>query len=178
MDIQSSRNIPRTGLAEGGKFARKRAAERNREGGGAKYLEFLKTGRQAVIAIKLNVVEGRSDAEPAWHGCRLCAANARHRDQDDISQAQGFTDEDHFKFNRSSGGQGLRRKEVNAGRTDVPSHEGDGMFLRHAADTAEPEGQLEGGSGIFPLLRMCAHGMRWDANETARLVRTQERRQT
>src|SRR5882724_2951101 len=92
MDVQSSRNIPRSGLAEG-----------------------EKTGRQTVVAIKLNVVEGRSDAKPAWHGSRLCAANARHRDQDDISQAQGFTDEDHFKFNRSSDDQGFRRKEVNAG---------------------------------------------------------------
>lgn len=143
-----------------------------------KFLKFQKTGRQAVVAIKLNVVEGRSDAEPAWHGGGLCTANTRHRDQDDISQAQGFTDEDHFKFNRSSGGQGLRRKEVNAGRADVPSHEGDGMFLRHATDTAEPEGQLEGGAGIFPLLRMRTHGMRWDANETARLRGTEKRRQT
>ena len=91
MHIQSSRNFPGTRQAEAGKFARKRAAERNREGAGAKYLEFLKTGRQAVVAIKFDVVEGRSDAKPAWHGSRLCAANARHRDQDDISQAQGFT---------------------------------------------------------------------------------------
>jgi hypothetical protein len=52
------------------------------------------------------------------------------------------------------------------------------MFLRHATDTAETERQLEGGAGIFPLLRMCAHGMRRDANETARLRRTQEWRQT
>src|SRR2546427_5490106 len=91
--------------------------------------------------------------------------------------AQGFTDEDDFKFHRSSDGQGLRRKEVNAGRADVPSHEGDGMFLRHAIDAAEPEGQLEGGAGIFPVLRMRAHDMRWDANEAARLRGTQERRQ-
>jgi len=177
MDIQSSRNFPGTRQAEAGKFARKRAAERNSEGAGTKYLEFLKTGRQAVVAIKLNVVEGRGDAEPAWHGGRLCAANARPRDQDDISQAQGFTDEDHFKFNRSSDDQGLRSKEVNAGRTDVPSHEGDGMLLRHATDTAETERQLESGAGILPLLGMCTHGMRWDANETARLRGTQERRQ-
>ena len=142
-----------------------------------KFLKFQKAGRKAVIAIKLNVVESRSDAEPAWNGGRLCAANARHRNQDDISQAQGFTDEDDFKFHRSSDGQGLRRKEVNAGRADVPSHEGDGMFLRHAIDAAEPEGQLEGGAGIFPVLRMRPHDMRWDANEAARLRGTQERRQ-
>ncbi len=142
-----------------------------------KFLKFQKAGRKAVIAIKLNVVESRSDAEPARHGGRLGAANARHRDQDDISQAQGFTDEDDFKFHRSSDGQGLRRKEVNAGRADVPSHEGDGMFLRHATDTAEPEGQLEGGAGIFPVLRMRTHDMRWDANEATRLRGTQERRQ-
>src|SRR6266436_5081508 len=179
MRIQGSRNIPWTG--PGGKQASLHASGQqweNREGAGAKCLKFLKTGRQAVVAIKFDVVEGRSDAEPTRHGGRLCAANARHRDQDDISQAQRFTDEDHFKFNRSSDDQGFRRKEVNAGRTDVPSHEGDGMFLRHATDTAETERQLEGSSGIFPLLRMCAHGMRWDANETARLRGTQERRQT
>jgi len=52
------------------------------------------------------------------------------------------------------------------------------MFLSHAADTAETERELEGSAGIFPLLRMCAHGMRWDASETARLGGTQERRQT
>jgi len=66
-----------------------------------KFLKFQKAGRKAVIAIKLNVVESRSDAEPAWNGGRLCAANARHRNQDDISQAQGFTDEDDFKLTRA-----------------------------------------------------------------------------
>ena len=142
-----------------------------------KFLKFQKAGRKAVVAIKLNVVEVHSDAEPAWHRGRLCAANARHGEHDDISQAQGFTHEDHFEFNWSSDHQGLRRKEVNAGRTDVPSHEGDGMLLRHATDTAEPERQLESGAGIFPVLRMCTHGMRWDANEAARLRGTQERRQ-
>jgi hypothetical protein len=52
------------------------------------------------------------------------------------------------------------------------------MFLRDATDTAETEGQLEGGAGIFPVLRMRTHGVCWDANETARLRRTEKRRET
>ncbi|MGB2898680.1 MAG: hypothetical protein WBB89_05400 [Candidatus Acidiferrum sp.] len=143
-----------------------------------KFLKFQKAGRKAVVAIKLNVVEGRSDAEPAWHGGRLCAANTRYRDQDDISQAQGFTDEDNLKLNGSTSGELLWRKEENAGRADVPGHKSDGLRLRHAIHAAETQREAEGGAGIFPLLRMRTHNMRWDANETARLVRTQEWRQT
>jgi hypothetical protein len=51
------------------------------------------------------------------------------------------------------------------------------MLFRHAADAVETEGQLERGSGIFPLLRMCTHGMRRDASETAGLGGTRKRRQ-
>src|SRR5882762_8817604 len=142
-----------------------------------KFLGFQKTRRHAVIAIKFYVVEGSSDAVPTGHGSGLDAAHARHREHDYVSQAHGFADQDDFELNRSTGGQFLRRKEINARRTDVPGHEPDGMFLRHATDTAEAQGQLERGARIFPLLRMRPHGMRRDANETARLRGTQEWRQ-
>jgi len=178
MRIQSSRNIPRTGLAEGGKFARKRAAKRKQGRAGAKGLKFLKAGREAVVAIKFNFVEGRGDAEPTGHGGRLDTANARPSDHDHIPQAQGFTDEDDFELNGSTSGELLWRKEENAGRADVPGHKSDGIRLRHAIHAAETQRQAESGAGIFPLLRMCAHGMRWDANETARLRRAEKRSQS
>src|SRR5882724_4316017 len=162
MRIQSSRNIPRTGLAEGGKLAGKRERRGTREGLERKCLEFLKTGRQAVVAIKFNVIEGRSDAEPTRHGGRLDTANARPGDHDHVPQAHGFTDEDDFELNGSTSGELLWRKEENAGRADVPRHKGDGICLRHTIHAAETQRQAKSGAGIFPLLRMCTHGMRWD----------------
>jgi hypothetical protein len=52
------------------------------------------------------------------------------------------------------------------------------MFLRHATDTAETEGQLEGSAGIFPVLRMNTDRIGGDANKTARLRWTEKRRET
>ena len=69
---------------------------------GERILWFQKTRRNAVVAIKLYIIEGCGDAIPAGHGGGLCAAYMRHCRHDDIAEAQGFADQHDFKFDRGA----------------------------------------------------------------------------
>ena len=54
----------------------------------ARDLRFEKTGRYAIVAVKLDIIEGRGDAKPAGHGSGLCTAHMRHRSNDHVALAQ------------------------------------------------------------------------------------------
>jgi len=54
--------------------------------------------RNAVIAVKLDIIEGCGDAMPARHSGGFRSANARHCGSDNVAEAQGLADQNDFKL--------------------------------------------------------------------------------
>src|SRR6266581_3442361 len=142
---------------------------------GARKLWFQKTGRDAIVAIELDIIEGCGDAKPAGHGRGLYSTYARHRFHDDVAETQGFADQHDFQFDRSSNCKLPGAQKINAGRAYVAGDKGYRKFLGHAASTAKTQRKVQSGTGVFPVFRMHAYGVRRYPDETPRLRRDQKR---
>jgi hypothetical protein len=140
-------------------------------------LRFKKTGRDTVVAVKLDIVEGCSDAIPAGHNGGLCSAYMSHRCNDDVAEAQGPAYKHNFKLDRGSYRQLPGAEKKDSGGADVASNKGYGSFFGNSASSAKAQREVQSGTGVFPMFRMYAHGMRWHPDETPRLRRTQKRSQ-
>ncbi len=90
----------------------------------ARDLRVKKTGRHAVVAVKLDVIEGCGDAVPAGHGGRLRSANMGPRSHDDVAEAQRLADQHDFQFDRSASRQQPGAKKIDSGGADVASDQG------------------------------------------------------
>src|SRR5260370_14937572 len=143
----------------------------------ARELWFQITGRDAVVAVKLDFIEGRGDAIPAGHGSGFCSAHARHRCHDDVAEAQGFADQHDFQLDRDADCQLPGAQKIDASGADVASDKRYGKFLGESACTAKTQREVQSGTGVFTLLWMHAHGVRRHPDKAPRLRRTQKRRQ-
>jgi hypothetical protein len=134
------------------------------------------TRRNAVIAIKLHIIEGCSDTMPPRHSDGFSSADARGRDGDDVAQAQGLADQNDFKLDGGANRQFPGAKKIDTRGTDVASDKGYREFLAYFANTAKAQRKVKAGTGVFALLWMDAYGVRRHAHETPRLLGTQKRR--
>jgi hypothetical protein len=73
------------------------------------------TARNAVIAVKLDIIEGCGDAMPAGHSSGLRTTDMRHGSNDYVSEAQGFAYQDDLKFDRGACHQLPGAKKIDAG---------------------------------------------------------------
>ena len=138
-------------------------------------LRFQKTGRKTVVAIKLNVIEGGSNAVPAGHSGGFGAADVGARDHDDVAESQRLVDQYNFEFERSAGCQMPGAEKINAGRTDIASDESDGKFFGNSLRGTKAQGKIQSSARIFTMFGMYAYGVRWHTDEAARLRRSEER---
>jgi hypothetical protein len=83
-----------------------------------------KTGRHAVVAVKLDIIEGGGDAMPARHGGGFRSANMSHGCHNDIAEAQGLADEHDFQLDGGASRQQPGAKKIDAGGADVASDKG------------------------------------------------------
>jgi len=127
------------------------------------------TGRDTIVAVELHVVERGGDAIPSGHGSRLVTLNMGPGGQNNTAVAHRLADQHNVDLDRSSNGERPGAQEVNAGGTDIARNKRDGEFLWSVVDTAESQGKLQGGAGIFAMLGMNADGVSGDASEAARL---------
>jgi hypothetical protein len=146
------------------------------KGTGACGLRFQITGRHSVVAIELDIIEGCGDAMPARHSGGFGSANTRHRDSDNVAEAQGFADQNDFELDGGANRQLPGAKKMDSGGADVASDKRYRKFLGHSAHAAKTQGEVQAGARVFALLWMHAHGVRWHAHETPTLVRAQKRR--
>jgi hypothetical protein len=72
---------------------------------GRRVLPMEITGRHAVVAVKLDIIEARSNAIPAGHGGGFRSANMGHGSHDDVSEAHGFAYQHDFQFDRRANSQ-------------------------------------------------------------------------
>jgi hypothetical protein len=128
-----------------------------------------------VVAVKLDVIKGGSDAMPAGHGRGFGAAYMSHGGHDHIAESERFTDQNNFEFNGSANRQLPGAEKINAGGTDVASNESYGRVFSDSAGTAKAQGKIQSGAGVFPVFGKDADGMRGNADETPRVSGTQER---
>jgi hypothetical protein len=135
------------------------------------------TGRNAVVAVKLNIVEGCGDAMPARHSGGFCSADARQCDSDNVAEAQRLADQNDFKLDGLAKRKLLGTKKIDSGGTDVAGDKRYRKFLGHSTSTAKTQREIQAGTRVFALLRVHAHGMRWYTNKTPRLGRAHKRRQ-
>jgi hypothetical protein len=135
------------------------------------------TARNAVIAVKLDIIEGCGDAMPPRHGGGFCSANARHCGSDNVAEAQGLADQNDFKLDGGTNCQLPGAKKIDSGRTDVASDKRYRKFLRHSSGTAKTHREVQAGTGIFALFWMHAEGVRWHPHEMPSLLGTKKRRQ-
>src|SRR5437763_1136946 len=140
----------------------------------ARELGFQITGRDAVVAVKLDIIEDCSDAMPARHGGRFCSAHTCHGCSDNVAEAQGFAYQHNFQFDRSANRQLPGTQKIDARGTDVASDQRYGKFLGHSASTAKTQRKVQAGTGIFTLFGMDTHGVRGHADKTPRLLRVQK----
>jgi hypothetical protein len=134
-------------------------------------LWFQITGRNAVVAIKLDIVEGCRDAMPGRHSGGLCSAYTRHGDSDNVAKAQGLADQNDFKLDQDANGKLPGAKKIDSSGADVASDKRYRKFLGHSAGTAKAHREVQAGTGIFALLGMHTYGVRWDAHKTPGLLR-------
>jgi len=78
-------------------------------------LRFEKTGRNVIVAVKLDIIEGCGDAMPAGHSSGLRTTDMRHGSNDYVSEAQGFAYQDDLKFDRGANRQSPGAKKIDAG---------------------------------------------------------------
>src|SRR6266436_4407186 len=64
-------------------------------------LRFEKTGRNVIVAVKLDIIEGCGDAMPAGHSSGLRTADMRQGSNDYVSEAQLFIDDQPMKTTSS-----------------------------------------------------------------------------
>jgi len=144
---------------------------------GARNLRFQKAGRNAIVAVKLDIIESCGDAIPAGHSSGLCAAHMRHRSNHDVSEAQGLAYQYNLKLDRGANRQVQGAEEKDAGGADIASDQSNRKFLGHSARTPKAQRQIQCGAGVLPMFWMHADGVRWHPDETPRLRGDQERRQ-
>src|SRR2546425_1567400 len=106
---------------------------------GREELGLQKTGRDAIVAVKLHIFKERGNAVPAGHCGNFYAAYPSHRGQDDISEAQRLTYQNDLKFNRGSDGQLLGAKKIDAGRTNIARDERNRESFGDSAHTSETQ---------------------------------------
>jgi len=63
------------------------------------------TRRNAVVAAKLDIIEGCGDAIPIWHSGGLCPAHMRHGGNHDVSEAQGLAYQHDVQLDRGANRQ-------------------------------------------------------------------------
>jgi len=136
------------------------------------------TARNAVIAVKLDIIEGCGDAMPARHSGGFRSANARHCGSDNVAEAQGLADQNDFKLDGGANCQLPGTKKIDSRGADVASDKRYRKFFGHSAGTAKTHREVQAGTGIFALFWMHAHGVRRHADKTPRLLGTKKRRQT
>ena len=100
---------------------------------GARDLRFQKAGRDVIVAVKLDIIEGCGDAMPARHSSGLCAAHMRHGSNDNVSEAQGLAYQHDLKLDRGANRQAHGAEEIDAGGAHVASDQSNWKFLGHSA---------------------------------------------
>src|SRR5229473_3780643 len=140
-------------------------------------LWFQIAGRNSVVAVKLDIIEGCGDAMPARHSGGFRSAYTRHRGSDDVAEAQRLADQNDFKLDGGANCQLPGAKKIDSGGADVASDKRYREFLGHSACTAKTQREVKAGTRVFALLWMHAHGVRWHTHETPTLGRAQKRRQ-
>src|SRR6267378_3430652 len=174
---QGSRNFVYVAPCKVGERWQERPWESDWNGTGARNLRFQKTGRNAIVAVKLDIIEGCGDAIPARHISGLCAAHLRHRSNHHVSEAQGLAYQHDLKLDRGANRQMDGAEKIDAGGADVASDQRNRKFLGHSARAPKAQRQIQCGAGVLPMFGMHANGVRWHADETARQRGDQERRQ-
>jgi len=137
-------------------------------------LRLQEAVRNAVVAVKLHVVEGGGDPIPARHAGRLEALDVRACGENNVAAAHGTADQNDLEFHGCAGGELLGAEKVNSGGADVAGHKGNWEFFGDAIHAAQLERELEGCAGILALLGVNAYGMRRDAGETPRGVASEQ----
>ena len=100
-------------------------------------LGFQVARRNAVVAVKLNIIERGSDAKPSGHGSGAGSAHVRQGGGDNVAESQGPADQDDFKFDRGANFQLFGTQEKDASRADVASDERDWKLFGNAANAAQ-----------------------------------------
>jgi len=124
------------------------------------------TGRNAIVAVKLDVIEGCGDAMPARHSSGLCAAHMRHRSNDNVSEAQGLLTST-ISSSIEVQPPGAWAEEIDARGAHVASDQCNRKCLGHSAVLRRRSGRFSVARGT-PDVWMHAHGVRWHADETPR----------
>src|SRR5260370_42555159 len=95
---QSSRNVVNGGIWKVRGGWRERLQELVGSGMSARDLRLEKTRRNAVVAVKLDIIECRSDAIPARDRSGLGAAHMRHGSHDHVPAAPGPANQNNLKL--------------------------------------------------------------------------------
>src|SRR4030088_3327438 len=90
---------------------------------GQKDLQIVVAKWQTIIAVKLDIVERGSDAEPAGHGGGFLATDMRAGGNDHVAPAHWTADQNYFEFNGGATDDLLGAKKKNARRADVARHQ-------------------------------------------------------
>ena len=121
--------------------------------------------RNVIVSVEFQIVERRSNAKPARHGCSFNASDASFADDDDITSAHRPTDEDDLKLDLSVEADLARTEEEDAAGTDVARDQSDWEIFATAVYATEAQGKTQRSSRILALFGKDADGMRWDAGE-------------
>src|SRR5260370_10106848 len=99
---QSSRNVVNGDIRNVRDGWRKRLQELVGSGMSARDLRLEKTRRNAVVAVKLDIIECRGDAIPARHRTGLDAAHMRDGSNNHLPEAPGLAYHHNLKLVRSA----------------------------------------------------------------------------
>src|SRR6266481_1879138 len=100
---------------------------------GARSLRLEITRRNAVIPVKLDVIEGGGDSKPAGRPSGFCPAHMSHRCNDDVAESQRPADQYDFKLDRGANRQLPGGSEIDAGRTDITGDKSNRKFFWNSA---------------------------------------------
>src|SRR5438094_335834 len=101
-------------------------------------LDAREIGWNFIVAVKLEVVKGGGDTEPARHVGGLHAAHFCDSDGDDVAATQGTANEDDFQFNGGIEFDAFGAKKKDSGRADVARDKGHGIFFDRIFHAAQP----------------------------------------
>src|SRR5258708_3706872 len=123
----------------------------------ARDLRFEKTRRNAVVAVKLDIIEYRGDAIPAGHRSGLCTAHMRHGSNHHVPEAQGLAYQYDLKLDRSANRQLPGAEKIDAGCAHVALREDTSRSPATAQQTELPNWL----SGVSPSAPVRCGALRW-----------------
>ena len=95
------------------------------------------SGGDAIVAVKLHVIERGGDSIPSGHGRGFVALHVSFGGENHVAVAHRLVDENNFDLERSSNSERSRAEEVHSCRADVAGDKRDRRFLGDIVDAPQ-----------------------------------------